>query len=131
MNIGLVYSFQNRYWNTILSLSESVLRLCQQYNVISPCASILYISSFKSTDAYYKQEVIGALVTHIGSGVEAEMNVALNVLLQLVKSNVNSVIAYSVFIKGILDYLDNLNVSQIRTLFDIFSLLALTVSLYT
>ncbi|KAI9470628.1 MAG: Fanconi anemia protein FancD2 nuclease-domain-containing protein, partial [Benjaminiella poitrasii] len=116
------------YWNTILSLAESLLRSCQQYNSISPCASVLYTSAFKSTDAYYRQEIIGALVTHIGSGVEVEMNVALEVLLQLVQSDVCSVIVYSVFIKGILDYLDNLNVYQIRTLFDIFSLLALTVS---
>lgn len=56
------------------------------------------------------------------------MNVALDVLLRLVKADVKSVIAYNVFIKGILDYLDNLNVYQIRTLFDIFSILALTVS---
>lgn len=55
------------------------------------------------------------------------MNIALNVLLSLVKFDVNSVAVYSVFVKGILDYLDNLNLYQIRTLFDIFSLLALTV----
>ncbi|KAI7899702.1 Fanconi anaemia protein FANCD2 [Cokeromyces recurvatus] len=114
------------YWNTILSLSESLLRSCQQFNVISPCASTLYTSSFKSTDAYFRQEIIGALVTHIGSGIEVEMNIALEVLLQLVKTDVCSVIVYNVFIKGILDYLDNLSIYQIRTLFDIFSLLALT-----
>lgn len=94
--------------------------------MLSPCASTLYITSFKSADVYYRQEIIGALVTHIGSGIEAEMNVALNVLLKLVKHNVSKVAVYSVFVKGILDYLDNLNVYQIRTLFDIFSLLALT-----
>lgn len=115
------------YWSTILSLVESLLRASQQNNTLSPCASIMYINAFKSTDAYYRQEIIGALVTHIGSGVEVEMNVALNVLLELVKADVSSVVVYSVFVKGILDYLDNLNEFQIRTLFDIFSLLALTV----
>ncbi|KAK4518683.1 uncharacterized protein ATC70_008905 [Mucor velutinosus] len=114
------------YWSTILSLAESLLRASQQNNMLSPCASVMYISAFKSTDAYYRQEIIGALVTHIGSGVEVEMNVALNVLLELVKTDVSSVVVYSVFVKGILDYLDNLNEYQIRTLFDIFSLLALT-----
>ncbi|CEP15345.1 hypothetical protein [Parasitella parasitica] len=114
------------YWGTILSLAESLLRAGQQNNKLSPCASAMYISAFKSTDAYYRQEIIGALVTHIGSGVEVEMNVALNVLLELVNADVSSVVVYSVFIKGILDYLDNLNDFQIRTLFDIFSLLALT-----
>lgn len=117
-----------RYWSSLLSLSESLLRSCQQNSAISPSASISYISSFKSSDSYYRQEIIGALATHIGSGVEAEMNVALNVLLKLVKSSVSSVAVYSVFVKGILDYLDNLNLYQIRTLFDIFSLLAITVT---
>lgn len=115
------------YWGTILSLAESLLRASQQNNTLSPCASVMYISAFKSTDAYFRQDIIGALVTHIGSGVEVEMNVALNVLLELVKTDVSSVVMYSVFVKGILDYLDNLNEYQIRTLFDIFSLLALTV----
>ncbi|GAN01786.1 Fanconi anemia, complementation group D2 isoform X2 [Mucor ambiguus] len=114
------------YWSTILSLAESLLRASQQNNTLSPCASVMYISAFKSTDAYYRQEIVGALVTHIGSGVEVEMNVALNVLLELVKTDVSSVVVYSVFVKGILDYLDNLNEYQIRTLFDIFSVLALT-----
>ncbi|KAI8368444.1 Fanconi anaemia protein FANCD2 [Choanephora cucurbitarum] len=116
----------SNYWSTILSLSESILRSSQQNQLLSPCASTLYTASFKAADAYYRQEIIGALVTHIGSGIEAEMNVALTVLLKLVKHNVSQVAVYSVFIKGILDYLDNLNVYQIRTLFDIFSLLALT-----
>ncbi|OBZ85627.1 Fanconi anemia group D2 protein [Choanephora cucurbitarum] len=118
--------YQSNYWSTILSLSESILRSSQQNQLLSPCASTLYTASFKAADVYYRQEIIGALVTHIGSGIEAEMNVALNVLLKLVKHNVSQVAVYSVFVKGILDYLDNLNVYQIRTLFDIFSLLALT-----
>lgn len=116
------------YWNSILSLSESLLRSCQQNVAISPCANVLYISSFKACDSYYRQEIVGSLVTHIGSGIEAEMNIALDVLLQLAKSDVSSVTVYGVFIKGILDYLDNLNLYQTRTLFDVFSLIALTVS---
>ncbi|KAI8991035.1 Fanconi anaemia protein FancD2 nuclease-domain-containing protein, partial [Mycotypha africana] len=115
------------YWNTLLTLAESLLRSCQQNNSISSCAAALYLSLFQSADAYYRQEIIGALVTHIGSGIEAEINTALDVLLKLVQMNASNVIGYSVFIKGILEYLDNLNEHQIRTLFDIFSLLALTV----
>lgn len=116
------------YWNSILSLSENLLRSCQQNSTMSPCASVLYTSSFKACDSYYRQEIVGSLVTHIGSGVESEMNIALSILLHLSKSDVSSVTPYGVFIKGILDYLDNLNLGQTRTLFDIFSLIALTVS---
>lgn len=56
------------------------------------------------------------------------MDAALDVLLHLAETDVNNMAVYDVFIKGILDYLDNLSLSQIRTLFNIFSLLALTVS---
>ncbi|KAI9025258.1 Fanconi anaemia protein FANCD2 [Phycomyces nitens] len=115
------------YWNTILSLTEFVLRSNQKSTAVSQCAGALYASAFKSCDAYYRQEIVGLLVTHIGSGEIVEMNVALNVFLKLVKSDARSMAVYAVFIKGILDYLDNLSLSQIRTLFDIFSVLALTV----
>jgi Fanconi anemia group D2 protein len=55
------------------------------------------------------------------------MDVALDVLLDLAQTNVPMVAAYNVFIKGVLDYLDNLTLAQTRTLFDIFSILALKV----
>ncbi|KAI7882271.1 hypothetical protein K492DRAFT_145306 [Lichtheimia hyalospora FSU 10163] len=56
------------------------------------------------------------------------MDAALDVLLHLAETDVNNMALYDVFIKGILDYLDNLSLPQIRTLFNIFSLLALTSS---
>ncbi|KAI8384781.1 Fanconi anaemia protein FANCD2 [Radiomyces spectabilis] len=116
------------YWNTILSLSDSVLRSSRQNHAIVPCSSTLYVHSFIASNAHYQLEIIGSLVTHIGSGeISFLKNVALNVLLQLVKFDVERVSEYAVFIKGILDYLDNLSLGQIRVLFDIFSIMALTV----
>ena len=58
-----------------------------------------------------------------------EMDVALDILLHLAQTDVDNMAVYDVFIKGILDYLDNLTLSQIRILFNIFSLLSLTVSI--
>lgn len=55
------------------------------------------------------------------------MDTALEVLLNLAQENTALVSVYNVFIKGILDYIDNLSLSQIRILFDIFSVLALKV----
>ncbi|KAI9475361.1 Fanconi anemia protein FancD2 nuclease-domain-containing protein [Zychaea mexicana] len=112
------------YWNTILSLSESLLRSSQQQSVLIPSSKALYISAFKSSDVYYRQEIIGSLVTHIGSGSATEMDVALDTLLHLARTDVDNMAVYDVFIKGILDYLDNLTLPQIRTLFNIFSLLS-------
>ncbi|ORZ16363.1 Fanconi anaemia protein FancD2 nuclease-domain-containing protein [Absidia repens] len=113
------------YWGSILLLSENLLRASHQQSVLAPSAKILYTHAFRVCDTYNRQELIGALVTHIGSGSAIEMDVALDVLLDLAQNNVSSVAVYNVFIKGILDYLDNLTLPQIRTLFDIFSILAL------
>ncbi|KAI7866437.1 Fanconi anaemia protein FANCD2 [Spinellus fusiger] len=75
------------YWNNIISLTEYTLRSHQKDSTIPQCASALYISTFKSCDAYYRQETVGLLVAHIGSNEAVEMNVALNVLLKLVTSD--------------------------------------------
>ncbi|KAI8093433.1 Fanconi anaemia protein FANCD2 [Halteromyces radiatus] len=113
------------YWNTILVLAENLLRFSHQQNFLASCSKALYTNAFRVCDAYHRQEIIGALVTHIGSGSTSEMDVALEVLYDLAKTDVTAVAVYNVFIKGILDYLDNLTISQTRTLFDIFSILAL------
>ncbi|KAI8343466.1 Fanconi anaemia protein FANCD2 [Chlamydoabsidia padenii] len=115
------------YWPSILSLSENLLRASHQLSVLAPCSQALYIHAFQVCDSYNRQEIIGALVTHIGSGSAVEMDVALDVLLDLAQKNAAMVAVYNVFIKGVLDYLDNLTLSQTRTLFDIFSILALKV----
>lgn len=60
---------------------------------------------------------------------QQEIDIALSVLYDLAEDNVQSMAVYGVFIKGILDYLDNLTLPQIRTLFAVFSILALGVSI--
>jgi len=47
------------------------------------------------------------------------------VLAQLIDRNLDAVSPFAVFIKGILDFLDNLSLQQIRSLFNLFSALAL------
>ncbi|KAG9294638.1 hypothetical protein G9A89_008117 [Geosiphon pyriformis] len=113
------------YFNSILSLSEVLLRTTKQQALIARSACTLYRSSFKVFEAYHRQEIVGSLVTHIGSGSPIEVNSALSVLLYLVEEDSEKMNRFSIFVKGILDYLDNLTVDQIRILFDIFSLLAL------
>ncbi|XP_036594062.1 Fanconi anemia group D2 protein [Trichosurus vulpecula] len=107
---------------SILSLAQSLLHSTDQ-SVIS-FGSLLYKYAFMSFDTYYQQEVIGALVTHVCSGNDAEVDIALEVLSELVVLNLSAVRLYAVFVKGILDYLDNLTPSQIRKLFHVLSTLA-------
>ncbi|KAG0165038.1 Fanconi anemia group D2 protein [Apophysomyces sp. BC1034] len=54
-----------------------------------------------------------------------EIDVSLKVLLRLCEDDSGNMAVYGVFLKGILDYLDNLSSSQTRMLFDILSILAL------
>ncbi|KAM8930382.1 Fanconi anemia group D2 protein isoform 4-T4 [Pelodytes ibericus] len=110
------------YFPSILSLAQTLLRSPEQ-SVIS-FGSVMYKRAFFAFDSYCQQEVVGALVTHVCSGYAAEVDVSLNVLSELVSQKSAAVALYAVFIKGILDYLDNLNAQQIRKLFQILSMLA-------
>ncbi|XP_075429886.1 Fanconi anemia group D2 protein isoform X2 [Ascaphus truei] len=110
------------YFPSILSLSQTLLRSAEQ-SVVS-FGSLMYKRAFSSFDSYCQQEVVGALVTHVCSGYAAEVDVSLDVLTDLVSLQPAAVAQYAVFVKGILDYLDNLNAQQIRKLFHILSMLA-------
>uniref|UniRef100_A0A2K5HQN0 FA complementation group D2 n=1 Tax=Colobus angolensis palliatus TaxID=336983 RepID=A0A2K5HQN0_COLAP len=108
--------------SSILSLAQSLLHSLDQ-SIIS-FGSLLYKYAFKFFDTYCQQEVVGALVTHICSGNEAEVDTALDVLLELVVLNPSAMMMNAVFVKGILDYLDNIPPQQIRKVFYVLSTLA-------
>ncbi|XP_069500191.1 Fanconi anemia group D2 protein isoform X2 [Ambystoma mexicanum] len=110
------------YFPAILSLAQTLLRSAEQ-SVVS-FGSAMYKHAFEVFDSYCQQEVVGALVTHVCSGFSAEVDVSLDVLTDLVKMHSSTVALYAVFVKGILDYMDNLNPPQIRKLFHILSMLA-------
>ncbi|XP_060036709.1 Fanconi anemia group D2 protein isoform X2 [Erinaceus europaeus] len=107
---------------SILSLAQSFLHSLDQ-SVIA-FGSLLYKYAFKFFDNYCQQEVVCALVTHVCSGYEAEVDIALDVLLDLAVLNLSAMRLYAVFVKGILDYLDNISPPQIRKLFCVLSTLA-------
>ncbi|KAJ3397557.1 Fanconi anemia group D2 protein [Lobulomyces angularis] len=113
------------YIKDILSIGDEFLR--NSYNSGDNLAETFKGINeviFNDGDTWHKQEIIGNLVTHIGSGIENEIDVALDVLHTLSISNPEGVNLFIVFIKNILDYLDNLSMLRIKSLFDIFSILA-------
>ncbi|GAB5568276.1 Fanconi anemia group D2 protein isoform X4 [Prionailurus iriomotensis] len=107
---------------SILSLAQSFVHSLDQSIILF--GSLLYKYAFNFFDTYCQQEVVGALVTHICSGNEAEVDTALDVLLELVVLNLSAMRLNAIFVKGILDYLDNMSPRQIRKLFYILSTLA-------
>ncbi|XP_036911502.1 Fanconi anemia group D2 protein isoform X1 [Sturnira hondurensis] len=107
---------------SILSLAQNLLHSLDPSIILF--GSLLYKYAFKFFDNYCQQEVVGALVTHICSGNEAEVDTALDVLLELVLLNLSAMRLNAVYVKGILDYLDKMSPRQIRKSFYLLSTLA-------
>ncbi|XP_072238328.1 Fanconi anemia group D2 protein [Leuresthes tenuis] len=110
------------YFPSILAIAQSLLRSPDPCMV--PFGGHVYRHSFTAFDSYCHQEVVGSLVTHVCSGVGGEVDVALELLCGLVTENPSEMAPYAVFVKGILDYMDNLTPQQIRRLFHLLSKLA-------
>ncbi|XP_040593348.1 Fanconi anemia group D2 protein isoform X3 [Mesocricetus auratus] len=107
---------------SILLLAQTLFHSQDQRIILF--GSLLYKYAFKFFDTYCQQEVVGALVTHVCSGNEAEVDTALDVLLELTVLNPFAMRLNAVFVKGILDYLENMSPQQIRKIFCILSTLA-------
>ncbi|XP_074535183.1 Fanconi anemia group D2 protein [Halichoeres trimaculatus] len=110
------------YFSSILALAQGLLRSPDP--CVVPFGGHMYRHSFTAFDSYSRQEVVGALVTHVCSGVGGEVDVALELLCGLVTEKPSEMAVYAVFVKGILDYMDNLTSQQIRRLFHLLSRLA-------
>uniref|UniRef100_A0A7N6BNM3 FA complementation group D2 n=1 Tax=Anabas testudineus TaxID=64144 RepID=A0A7N6BNM3_ANATE len=110
------------YFPSILALAQSLLRSTDP--CVVPFGGHMYRHSFTAFDSYCQQEVVGSLVTHVCSGVNGEVDVALELLCGLVTEKPSEMSLYAVFVKGILDYMDNLAPQQIRRLFHLLSRLA-------
>nr|XP_033781653.1 Fanconi anemia group D2 protein isoform X3 [Geotrypetes seraphini] len=110
------------YFPSIISLAQTLLRSADQSAM--SFGSLMHKHMFTAFDSYCQQEVVAALVMHVCSGYSAEVDVSLDVLMDLVSLHPTTVALYSVFVKGILDYMDNLNPQQIRKVFCILSRLA-------
>ncbi|KAG0270710.1 Fanconi anemia group D2 protein [Actinomortierella ambigua] len=109
---------------SVASISESMLRSSQNFPIVSRAACTIYSCAFYISDAYYRQEIVGSLLVHIGSGSNVEIDSSLAVLHTIVQVARRSLNEYSAFIKGVLDYLDNLSPEQIRKFFLVLGLLA-------
>ncbi|GIY37177.1 fanconi anemia group D2 protein [Caerostris darwini] len=110
------------YAPELLKIAETLLRCIEP--IISTFSCSLYIKCFVWFDAYYKQEVIGNLITHVGNRSENEINTALDTLLSLIRNHTKKMISYALFVKNLLDHLHELTLNQIRKIHEMLSILA-------
>ncbi|XP_015929151.1 Fanconi anemia group D2 protein [Parasteatoda tepidariorum] len=110
------------YAKELLKIAELLLRAFEP--VISSFACCVYMNCFVWFDSFYKQEVIGNLITHVGNKSESEVNSALNTLLTLIRNHTQKMVPYGLFIKNLLDHLGELTLNQIRKVHEMLSILA-------
>ncbi|XP_065498322.1 Fanconi anemia group D2 protein isoform X4 [Caloenas nicobarica] len=110
------------FFPSILALAQTFLH--SAHPAIVSFGSCMYKQAFAAFDSYCQQEVVTALVTHVCSGNETELDISLDVLTDLVMLHTSLLMRHAIFVKTILDSTQKLNPCQIRKLFCILSTLA-------
>ncbi|XP_058097444.1 uncharacterized protein LOC131242659 isoform X2 [Magnolia sinica] len=113
------------YFTSFLSVCEYLLA-CKEKQAIE-FGIYMYMCLFEEfADTYSRQEILGALVTHIGSGISHEVNSALETMILLASKYSQDILPLSSYISGILDYLEGFNSTNLHKVYEVFSHLALS-----
>ncbi|XP_062170326.1 uncharacterized protein LOC133876038 [Alnus glutinosa] len=113
------------YFPLFLSLSEYLLASKEQK--AREFGIHMYTRLFEEfIDTYSRQEVLGALVTHVGSGVSFEVQSALDTMALLASKYAQDLIPLSSHMNGILDYLEGFTVENLHKVYEVFGHLALS-----
>ncbi|KAK9086005.1 hypothetical protein Sjap_026416 [Stephania japonica] len=113
------------YFPSFRSLCEYLLACKEQK--LRDFSVHLYTSLFKEfTDMYSRQEILGALVAHIGSGINYEVGSSLDTMVLLARKYADELLPLCSHINGILDYLEGFNLENLHKVYEVFSLLSLS-----
>ncbi|KAK9073621.1 hypothetical protein SSX86_007945 [Deinandra increscens subsp. villosa] len=77
-------------------------------------------------DTYSRQEVLGSLVTHVGSGITFEVSSALDAMVMLASKYSQELIPICSYITGILDYMEGFSTENLHKVYDVFCFLSLS-----
>ncbi|KAJ8573017.1 hypothetical protein K7X08_009528 [Anisodus acutangulus] len=118
------------YLPTLLSISEYLLS-CKE-DKAREFGIRMYTNLFKElVDGYSRQEVLGALIAHVGSGISHEVTSAMDVMVLLASKYSQELIPLSSHITGILDYLETFSSENLHKVYETFSLLAFSAEVST
>ncbi|KAF8732255.1 hypothetical protein HU200_016234 [Digitaria exilis] len=118
------------HFMSFLSVSDYLLA-CKEEKA-REFASYLFTALFEEfSDTYSRQELVGSLVAHIGSGVSYEVSSSLDIMINLTSNSSEELISISSHITGILDYLESFHEDNLRKVYDIFCNLALAAGFNT
>ena len=116
------------FHSSIIGLCDALVRAPEK--LAREIGSLAYfLLFFEYTDPIQRQEIIGALVTHVGSGAELEVDTALEILTSLTNETIRStggsesLRPFAPFLLSLLDYIPQMSTTQIRQLFLILFLI--------
>ncbi|KAJ6238949.1 fanconi anemia group d2 protein [Anaeramoeba flamelloides] len=106
-------------FETLMVLASTLVQ--DKDSRIQRAGIILYIVCFQSfNNPFSRQEIIGTIATHIGSGIPSEIDASLDTLRVLSQRSPDNLKRFSILIVGVLEYLESFQPKQIRVLFQIF-----------
>ncbi|KAJ1964243.1 Fanconi anemia group D2 protein [Dipsacomyces acuminosporus] len=108
----------------LLAVSSWLIRTSPLGSQASRVASSMIVAAFGSMGMFQRQEISGELAVHIGSGNANEIDTAARIYLKLAQKCPFELRPFAIFIKGLLDYVDNLPIEHIRMIFDTLGILS-------
>ncbi|KAJ1720135.1 Fanconi anemia group D2 protein [Coemansia erecta] len=87
-------------------------------------AAAMLVAAFGHMGLFQRQEIAGELAVHIGSGNLDEIDTAAHICLELAQKHPWELRPFAIFIKGLLDYVDNLSIEHVRVIFASLGILA-------
>ncbi|KAJ2739122.1 hypothetical protein GGI20_006162, partial [Coemansia sp. BCRC 34301] len=112
------------HFPALLSISSWLIRSSPLGSQGSRVASTIVVAAFGAMGMFQRQEITGELAIHIGSGNANEVDTAARTCLHLAQRYPFELRPFAVFIKGLLDYVDNLSIEHMRVIFDVLGILS-------
>ncbi|KAJ2892585.1 Fanconi anemia group D2 protein, partial [Coemansia aciculifera] len=112
------------HFSALLSIASWLIRSSSLGSQGSRVASAIVVAAFGAMGMFQRQEISGELAVHIGSGNANEVDTAARTCLQLALRYPFELRPFAVFIKGLLDFVDNLSIEHMRIIFDVLGILS-------
>ncbi|KAJ2207335.1 Fanconi anemia group D2 protein, partial [Coemansia sp. RSA 520] len=112
------------YFPALVSVSGWLIQTSALGSQGARVATSILVSAFGAMGMFQRQEISGELAVHIGSGNANEIDTAAHIYLELATKHPYELRPFAVFIKGLLDYVDNLDITHVRTIFDTLGILS-------
>ena len=131
IDIQTIVKTFNLYPNNGANLAQNILQLANHWLVVYPskdlfskCSEHLFSVVFSYDDVFLKQDVINALITHVGSGSRAEITASLVILRSILKKSDGRLDRYGPFVNSIFDYMEDLSIDQIEIFYEAVCMIA-------